>query len=174
MFALQILNLCCTAQTTIEYAQPGEQVSFQKYNSLYQQPYVCFTDFESLNKKLPVDNQTSQQVVTQHAFAYKYIIVNIIDNERPSITKEKKTYKIIKKVNLLLLNEDQVCLIKDLKKYYRAFVHRNKPINEICSRCLTIFENNVDCNNHTINCTAQTTIEYTQLGKQVRLFLKII
>ena len=30
MFALQILNLYCTAQTTIEYAQPGEQGSFQK------------------------------------------------------------------------------------------------------------------------------------------------
>ena len=30
MFALQILNLYCTAQTTIEYAQPGEQVSFKK------------------------------------------------------------------------------------------------------------------------------------------------
>ena len=79
----------CTAQTTIEYAQPGEQVSFQKYKSLYKQPYACFTDFEALNKKLPVDNQTSQQVATQHAFAYKYIIVNIIDNRKPSITKEK-------------------------------------------------------------------------------------
>ena len=79
----------CTSQTTIEYAQPGEQVSFQKYKSLYQHPYVCFTDFESLNKKLPVDNQTSQQVATQHAFAYKYAIINIIDNERPSIVKEK-------------------------------------------------------------------------------------
>ena len=93
MFALQILNLYCTAQTTIEYAQPGEQVSFQKYNSLYQQSYVCPTDFESLNKKLlAVDNQTSQQAATQHAFTYKYIIVNIIDNERLSITKEKNLF----------------------------------------------------------------------------------
>ena len=92
MFVLQILKLYCTAQTSIEYTQPEEQVSFQKYNSLYQQPYVCFTDFESLNKKLPVDNQTSQQVAIQHAFAYKYIIVNIIDNERPSITKEKNLF----------------------------------------------------------------------------------
>ena len=54
----------------------------------------CFTDFESLNKKLlAVDNQTSQQAAAQHAFAYKYIIVNIIDNERPSITKKKKKKK---------------------------------------------------------------------------------
>ena len=30
MFALQIRNLYCTAQTTIEYTQPGEQGSFQK------------------------------------------------------------------------------------------------------------------------------------------------
>ena len=58
-------------------------------------------------------------------------------------------------------------LLKILKKYYRAFVHRNKPINEICSWCLAIFENNVDYNNHTINCTAETTIEYAQPGEQV-------
>ena len=32
---------------------------------------------------------------------------------------------------------------------------------------LLFFENNVDCNNHTINCTAETTIEYAQPGEQV-------
>ena len=82
----------CTAQTTIEYAKPGEQVSFQKYKSIYQQPYACFTDFEALNKKLPVDNQTSQQVATQHAFAYKYIIVNIIDNKKTLHNKRKSLF----------------------------------------------------------------------------------
>ena len=49
MFALQILNLYCTAQTTIEYAQPGEQGSFQKNITPFANNLMfCFTDFESL------------------------------------------------------------------------------------------------------------------------------
>ena len=51
---VRILNLYCTAQTTIEYAQPGEQVSFQKNITygLINNLMFCFTDFESLNEKL--------------------------------------------------------------------------------------------------------------------------
>ena len=71
----------CSAQTTIEYAQPGERVGFQKFKSLYPHPYVCFADFESLNKKLDDNNENSQQVATQHAFGYKYCIINIIDKQ---------------------------------------------------------------------------------------------
>ena len=85
-------TLNCNAQTTIEYAQPGERVCFQKFKSLYPHPYVCFTDFESLNKKLPDDNENSQQVATQHAFAYKYSIVNIIEKEQPNKLPKKNLF----------------------------------------------------------------------------------
>ena len=49
------------------------------------------------------------------------------------------------RVNLLLLNDDHVCLIKILKEFYRNFIHRHKPITNLCSRCLTIFDNEDDC-----------------------------
>ena len=42
----------CNVQTTIEYAQPGERVGFQKVKSLYPHPLVAFLDFESFSKKL--------------------------------------------------------------------------------------------------------------------------
>ena len=82
----------CTAQTTIEYAQPGEHVGCQKFKALHPHSYVCFTDFESLNNKLPDNNENSQQVATQHAFAYKYSIINIIYKENHTIAKEKAYY----------------------------------------------------------------------------------
>ena len=82
----------CSAQTTIEYAQPGERVGFQKVNSLYPHPYVCFLDFESFNQKLDSNNVNSQQVATQHAFAYKYCLINVIDKQNPVIAKEKTYY----------------------------------------------------------------------------------
>ena len=82
-------TLNCNAQTTIAYAQPCESVGFQKFKSLYPHSYVCFTDFESLNKKLPDDNENSQQLATQHAFVYKYSIVSIIDKNNQTIAKEK-------------------------------------------------------------------------------------
>ena len=44
-------TLNSSAQTTIEYAQPGEHVGFEKFNSFYPHPYVYLLDFESLNKK---------------------------------------------------------------------------------------------------------------------------
>ena len=103
-------TLNCNAQTTIEYAQPGERVGFQKFKSFYPHPYVCFTDFESLNKKLPDDNENSQQVATQHAFAYTYSIVNIIDKNSQTIAKEK-TYFGEDCVNNMLTN-----LTKDWKE----------------------------------------------------------
>ena len=71
------------------------------------------------------------------------------------------------KVNLLLLNDDHVCLIKNLKEFYRNFIHRNKAITNLCSRCLTIFDNEDDCNNHTSNCNVQTTIQYAEPGERV-------
>ena len=85
-------SLQCSAQTTIEYAQPGEHLGFQKFKALYPHPYVCFANFEYLNKKFDVNNKNTQQVATQHAFAYKYSIINIIDKENQSITKEKAYY----------------------------------------------------------------------------------
>ena len=62
------------AQTTIEYAQPGERVGFQKVRSLYFHPFIAFLDFESFNKKLDSNNDP-HQIATQHPFAYKYILV---------------------------------------------------------------------------------------------------
>ena len=97
-------------KTTIEYAQPGERVGFQKFRSLYPHPYACFADFESLNKKLPDDNKNSQQVATQHAIEYKYSIVNIIDKNNQTIAKEK-TYFGENCVNHMLTN-----LTKDWKE----------------------------------------------------------
>ena len=79
----------CSAQTTIEYAQAGECVGFQKFKALYPDPYVSFADFESLNKELDDNNENTQQVATQHAFGSKYSIINIIDKENQSIAKEK-------------------------------------------------------------------------------------
>ena len=70
--------------TTIEYPNPDNRVTFQKYNSLYPQPFVSFLDFESLNKKNEDDHPT--QIATQHPFAYKYSIINIIDT--PYVEKE--------------------------------------------------------------------------------------
>ena len=82
----------CSGQTTIQYAEPGERVGFQK--SLYPQPYVCFLDFESLNKKVDSNNTISQQqqVATQHTFGYKYCLINIIDKQKHTIAKERSYY----------------------------------------------------------------------------------
>ena len=71
------------------------------------------------------------------------------------------------RVNLLLLNDEHVCLIKNLKEFYRSFIHRNKAITNLCSRCLTIFDNEDDCNKHTSNCSVQTVIQYVELGERV-------
>ena len=60
--------------------------------SLYPHPYVCFLDFESLNKKVDSNNTISQQVATQHAFGYKYCLINIIDKQNHTIAKERSYY----------------------------------------------------------------------------------
>ena len=78
----------CNAQTTIEYAQLGECAGFQKAKSLYPHPYVAFLDFESFNKKLDGNNINSQQIATQHAFAHKYSLINIMDQQNPVVAKE--------------------------------------------------------------------------------------
>ena len=73
------------------------------------------------------------------------------------------------RVNLLLLNDDHVCLITNLKEFYRNFINRHKPITNLCSRCLTTFDNEDDYrpNNHSSNCSAQTTIQYAEPGERV-------
>ena len=81
-----------SAQTTIQYAEPGEHVGFQKFKSLYPHPYVCFLDFESLNKKVDNPIAQQQQVATQHPFAYKHCLVNIIDKQNHKIAKEMSYY----------------------------------------------------------------------------------
>ena len=53
------------------------------------------------------------------------------------------------KAHLLLLDDDHICFIKNLNRFYRSFIHRNKPISNMCTRCLTIFDKEEDCNNHT-------------------------
>ena len=82
----------CSAQTTIQYAEPGELVGFQKFKSLYPHSYVCFLDFESLNKKVDNTIPQQQQVATQHSFAYKYCLVNIVDKQNHKIAKERSYY----------------------------------------------------------------------------------
>ena len=51
-------------------------------------------DFESLNKNVDSNNTISQQqqVATQHAFAYKYCLINIIDKQNHTIAKERSYY----------------------------------------------------------------------------------
>ena len=82
----------CSAQTTIQYVEPGERVGFQKFKSLYPHPYVCFLDFESLNKKVDSNNTISQQVAMQHGFGYKYCLINIIDKQNHTMAKERSYY----------------------------------------------------------------------------------
>ena len=83
----------CSAQTTIQYAEPGGRVGFQKFKSLYPHPYVCFSDIESLNKKVDSNNTIlQQQVATQHAFGHEYCLINIIDKQNHAIAKERSYY----------------------------------------------------------------------------------
>ena len=85
-------SIYCTAETTVEYPQPGEKLGFQKFKSLYPHPYVAFADFESLNKKVPNEEQNSHQLATQHAFAFKYSIIDIRCKTQYKISKEKSYF----------------------------------------------------------------------------------
>ena len=71
------------------------------------------------------------------------------------------------KVPLLLLEDEQICLIKDLKQFYRNLAHRREAITNMCLRCLTAFKTDEDFQNHTESCNAQTTIEYAKPGDRV-------
>ena len=65
---------------------------FRSFKSLYPHPYVAFADFESLNKKVPNEEQNSQQLATQHAFAFKYSIIDIRCKTLYKISKEKSYF----------------------------------------------------------------------------------
>ena len=99
----------CNAQTTIEYAKPGDRVGFKKVYALYPQPYCVFLDFEYLNKVIDRSNAPQQdqhhhrQIATQHPFAYKYVIVKVIDKDNPTVVKER-TYFGDDCVNDMLTN----------------------------------------------------------------------
>ena len=67
-------------------------LEFQKFKSLYPHPYVAFADFESLNKKVPNEEQNSQQLAAQHAFAFKYSIIDIRCKTQYKISKEKSYF----------------------------------------------------------------------------------
>ena len=103
-----------------------------------------------------------------------HVSFNIYNLDKQNHNKSKYYLQLVhhirsnyERVNLLLLNEYHVCLIKDLKQCYRDFIHRNRPITQICYRYLTIFDEEADCSNYTLNCNAQTTIEYAQPGERV-------
>ena len=71
------------------------------------------------------------------------------------------------KVPLLLLHDEHICLIKDLKQFYRNFSHRPENITNMCLRCLTIFKTDEDCRNHNESGNTQSTIEYAKPGDRV-------
>ena len=71
------------------------------------------------------------------------------------------------KVPLLLLDDEHIYLIKDLKQFYRNFSHRHEAITNMCLRCLTAFKTDEDCRNHTKSCNSQTAIEYAKPGDRV-------
>ena len=67
-------------------------------------------------------------------------------------------YKTV--VSLLLLNNNHICLIRNLISYYKNFTRKQISIPFLCPYCLTIFKNQDASNNHTENCNAHVTVNY--------------
>ena len=67
----------------------------------------------------------------------------------------------------MLLNDNHVCLIRNLEKFYTSFTNTRSPVNHICRICLTPFKNEDDQKKHTDNCTAETSIKYPKQGDKV-------
>ena len=63
-------------------------------------------------------------------------------------------------VSLLLIGGDHVCLIPDLKQYYRNFTKKHEPIHFLCPYCLATFDSQDMSNNHTEQCSSHTTVMY--------------
>ena len=80
---------------------------------------------------------------------------------RRSISRYEKT------VSLLLLENNHVCLIRDLKKFYKAFTSHRNEINHICPYCLAIINNTDQYNNHTDRCTSHVTITHPTIDEKI-------
>ena len=76
----------------------------------------------------------------------------------------KSSRKDFEQVFLLLIDGEHVCLIRDVKKFIRAFTHRNQVINHICTTCLSVFNTESDEKNHTSSCNSPSTILYPKPG----------
>ena len=71
--------------------------------------------------------------------------INVYSLSKQTHNKSKYNIQLVcnsrtkyERVNLLLLNDNHIALIKDLKVFYRRFCQKLEPIRFICERCLTL------------------------------------
>ena len=88
-----------------------------------------------------------------------------LSNGRYTLHLARKSSKVgFDFVPLLLIGDDHIALIRDLKKFVRAFTHKKSVINYMCSTCLSCFETELDQRNHSLSCTSPSTIKYPPPG----------
>ena len=76
----------------------------------------------------------------------------------------KSSRKDFEQVSLLLIGDEHVCLIRDLKKFVCSFTHRSTPIDFLCHTCLSVFKTELDHKNHCSSCNSPSTIQYPKPG----------